>query len=98
MQTQIVNAIEDCEFRGQELHVLAREAPSTAAYVPAPQSVHVVDPVTVLHFPPTHAVHANPFASVYPALHTHWMKAVLVTAEFEPTGQAVQVEFPVLVL
>jgi hypothetical protein len=49
-------------------------------------------------FPPAHAVHAKPFAPVYPALHTHWVEAVLVTAELEFPGQAVQSSLPVLLL
>ena len=76
----------------------AREAPSTAEFVPATQSVHVAVPVTVLYFPPPYTVHVKQFAPAYPVLHTHWIKAVLVTAELEPTGQTVQVEFPVLVV
>ena len=42
--------------------MLAREAPSTAEFVPVTQSVHVAVPVTVLYFPPQYTVHVKQFA------------------------------------
>ena len=98
MQTQMVDALEDCEFRGHRAHVLSATAPVGAEYLPVAQSVHVAVPVIILYFPPAHAVHAKPFAPVYPALHAHWVEAVLVTAELEFPGQAVQSSLPVLLL
>ena len=80
------------------MHVLSAIAPGGAEYVPAAQSVHVAVPVIILYFPPAYAVHAKPFAPVYPSLHEHWVEAVLVTTELEFPGQAVQSSLPVLLL
>jgi hypothetical protein len=80
------------------VHVLSATAPRGAEYLPAAQSVHVAVPVIILYFPPAHAVHAKPFAPVYPALHAHWVKTVLACAELEPVGQTVHNAVPVLVL
>ena len=87
MQTQMVDALEDCEFEGEALHVLSAIAPVDAENLPAVQSVHTAEPVSVLYFPAAHAVHAKPFAPVYPALHAHWVETVLACGELEPTPQ-----------
>ena len=91
----MVDALEDCQFGGQVLHVLSATAPGGAEYLPAAQSVHVAVPVIILYFPPAHAVHAKPFAPVYPALHMHWVETVLACAELEPAGQSVHNAVPV---
>jgi hypothetical protein len=52
----------ELEFVGQVTHV---EITATAVeYVPAPQSVQLADPVDVLYFPATHAVHVPPLGPV----------------------------------
>ncbi len=38
-------------------------------YVPAAQSVHAAEPVAVLYFPNTQAVHVPPLGPVNPGLH-----------------------------
>ena len=96
MQAQTLDALGDCEFSGQATHAPAADAPMAAENVPAPQ--HVPVPVTVLYFPPAHAMHVPPFSPSYPALHAHWVETVLACAEFEPTGQAVHNAVPVLFL
>ena len=88
----------ELESAGHAAQVPAEVADVVVRYVPAAQSVHVAVPVIILYFPPAHAVHAKPFAPVYPALHAHWVEAVLVTTELEFPGQAVQSSLPVLLL
>ena len=98
MQAQTLDALEDCEFAGHRTHVLSATAPVDAENLLAAQSEHVPVPVTVLYFPPAHAMHVPPFSPSYPALHAHWVETVLACAEFEPTGQAVHNAVPVLFL
>ena len=43
-------------------------APVAAEYLPAPQSVHALEPVTVLYLPAGHELHAPPSGPVYPML------------------------------
>jgi hypothetical protein len=60
-QVQFVKAAlpaGELEFDGQALHVELAEAPTAVEYVPAPQSVHVADPVKALYLPASHAVHS----------------------------------------
>ena len=65
LQVQLVKAelpAGELEFVGQVMHV---EITVTAVeYVPAPQSVQLADPVDVLYFPATHAVHVPPLGPV----------------------------------
>ena len=51
----------ELEFVGQVMHVITATA---VEYVPAPQSVQLADPVDVLYFPATHAVHVPPLGPV----------------------------------
>jgi hypothetical protein len=74
MQTQMVDALEDCEFRGHGAHVLSATAPRGAEYLPAAQSVHVAVPVIILYFPPAHAVHAPVDAEYF----LTWISLVLL--------------------
>ena len=50
------------------------------------QLVHAAEPVAVLYFPATHAVHVPPLGPVYPALHEQLCTTVLPLAETEFTG------------
>ena len=67
-------------------------APRVTENVPAPQSVHVALPVTVLYFPATQAVHATPSGPEYPVLQTQLSMLVLAVEEFVFEGHAEQVE------
>ena len=67
--------------------MLAREAPSTAEFVPVTQSVHVAVPVTVLYFPPAHAVHVPPSGPVCPDAHLQSAGASLAVVLIELLGQ-----------
>jgi hypothetical protein len=98
MQAQTLDALGDCEFEGHRTHVLSATAPVDAENLLAAQSEHVPVPVTVLYFPPAHAMHVPPFSPVYPASHEHWVKTVLSCAELEPAGQAVHNAVPVTAL
>jgi hypothetical protein len=74
MQTQILDALGDCEFAGQAAHAPAADAPVAAEYVPAPQSRHVavvVAPVTSEYLPAPQSRHAaEPVLILYlPAPH-----------------------------
>ncbi len=51
----------ELEFVGQVTHVITA---TVVEYVPAPQSVQLADPVDVLYFPVTHAVHVPPLGPV----------------------------------
>jgi hypothetical protein len=68
MQTQIVDALGDCEFTGHKEHVLSTAAPVVVEYLPAPHSTHNVAPGTTLYVPAAHAVQLPPFGPVYPPL------------------------------
>jgi hypothetical protein len=52
-------------------------------------SVQAADPVDVLYFPATHAVHGPPFGPVDPMLQVQLVKAALPAGETEFDGQAV---------
>jgi hypothetical protein len=69
-----------------------RTAPVAEEYVPAPQSVHAADPVDILYFPATHAVHVSPTGPVDPALQVQFVKAALPASELEFDGQTLHVE------
>lgn len=73
-------------------------APDAKEYVPAPQSVHTVDPGTALYLPAAHAVQAPPFEPEYPALQAQLVDKVDPAGEFEFVGQDVHPADPVDVL
>ena len=56
------------------------------------------DPIDVLYFPATHAVHGSPFDPVDPALQMQFVKAALPAGEVELDGHAVHRPDPVTVL
>ena len=77
-------------FAGQAVHVEANVAPTAAEYVLRLQSVHAADPVTILNFPATQAVHVPPSGPVEPAAHACTMQscsASLPAGEMDPLGQ-----------
>ena len=69
MHTQMVDALEDCEFEGHGAHVLAREAPAFAENVLTPQLIQALSataPVLVRYLPAPQSVHAaSPGAVLY---------------------------------
>ena len=69
MHTQIVDALEDCEFEGHGAHVLAREAPAFAENVLTPQLIQALSataPVLVRYLPAPQSVHvALPMTVLY---------------------------------
>jgi hypothetical protein len=70
-------------------------------YVPMAQLRHALAkgaPTVAEYLPTAQAVHVPPFGPVYPALHMHWVEAVLACAEFEPTGHGVHNAVPVTAL
>jgi hypothetical protein len=89
-EVQLVKAVlppGELELDGQALHVELAEASVAVEYVPAPQAVHIADPVNTLYFPATHAVHVPPSGPDQPALQVQWVKDVLCAGELEPAGQ-----------
>jgi len=90
----MVDALEDCEYEGHRTHVLSATAPVGAENLPAPQSLHVAVPVTVLYVPPTHATHVPPLDPVYPRLHTQLLCAVDPATDCEFTRHAEQEALP----
>jgi hypothetical protein len=52
-----------------------------------PHSMHLSGPSVVLYVPGTHAMHAWPFAPVYPALHWQSVASSLPARAFEFNGQ-----------
>lgn len=60
--------------------------------MPAEQSEHTAEPLTVLYLPATQAVHVPPFAPVYPILQAHAALAELELGALALAGQATQVE------
>jgi len=51
LQVQLVGAgapLGECEFAGQEAHVLSAVRPTAAEYFPSPQSVHLTEPIAFL--------------------------------------------------
>ncbi len=69
---QVLTAVAPCvpEYlpAPQFVQVLATVAPTVPEYVLAPQSVHMAEPVSVLYFPATQAVHVALFVPEYPRL------------------------------
>ena len=78
------------------MHVVAIVAPTVVEYVPAPQSVHAAEPLAILYFPTTHAVHdgAPPFSPVNPALQMHCVTPLLALGEVLLTGHVVHAALP----
>jgi hypothetical protein len=69
------------------------EDPTSAVkYVPVPQPVQTADPVDVLNFPATHAVHIPPSDPECPAVQVQFVKDELPADELEFDGQAMHVE------
>ena len=101
LHAQLVKAVlpaAELEFPGQAAHV---EAPVAVEYVPMAQLRHALAeraPAVAEYLPTAQAVHAPPFGPVYPALHMHWVKAVLACAELEPARQTVHNAVPVTAL
>ena len=54
-------------------------------------SVQATDPVDVLYFPATHAVHGPPSSPVDPVLQVQFVKAALPASELKFDGQALHV-------
>ena len=82
----------ELEFIGHPIQAPAAVAPVVSRYVPAEQSEHTAEPLTVLYLPATQAVHVPPFAPVYPILQAHAAPAELELGAFVFAGQATQVE------
>jgi hypothetical protein len=59
--------------------------------------VHETEPVVVLYFPATHAVHVPPFGPVKPTLHVQAARAELEIGELELVGHARQAVAPTVV-
>ena len=59
----------ESEFTGHATHAAAAAAAAEVLYKPTPHKVQGRGPVVSLYDPAAHAVHAPPFAPVYPALH-----------------------------
>jgi hypothetical protein len=94
-QSGTIHAAEDelptdeVEPAGQTRHDAAAVAASVAEYVPAPQSVHSEEPVSLLYFPAMHAEQTPPSGPVYPMLQVQPVDE-LHTVQVEPelAGQA----------
>ena len=54
--------------------------------------MHAADPVDILYFPATHAVHMPPSGPVHPSLQVQFVKDALPEGELEFDGQAMHVE------
>ena len=63
--------------------------------MPAAQSTHAADPVTVLYFPVAQKVHGPPSGPVHPALQVHAVKLLLPVGDMDRAAQLVQLESPV---
>jgi hypothetical protein len=101
LQVQLVKSVlpaGEFELDGQTLHVELVEAPSAVEYVPAPQAVHIADPVNALYFPATQAAHGPPSGPDEPALQVQLVKAVLPALEYFPASQSLHAADPVPVL
>lgn len=57
--------------------------PEIAEYLMASQSVHTINPVTVLYLPFAHATHAAPSAPVCPSLQVQLVWAQLPAGELD---------------
>jgi hypothetical protein len=80
-------------FEGQAKHVASALAPTTAEYVPVPQSVHTTLPLLVLYLPAAQDVQTPPSGPVVPAAHTmavHAAKDELPIGDVVPAGQEEQ--------
>jgi hypothetical protein len=87
-ETAVCPVADVTEFAGHAEQVEPAVAPRVTEYVPAPQSVHVALPMTVLYFPAAHAEHVPPFGPEYPVLQTQLCTPVLAAGEFVCTGHA----------
>ena len=63
--------------------------------MPAAQSSHAADPVTVLYFPVVQKVHGPPSGPAQPALQVHAVKALLPAGDMDRDAQLVQLASPV---
>jgi hypothetical protein len=73
---------------GHGSQTLALVAPVTPEYAPAKQFVQIALPELFLNFPAAHAMHEEPPAPVYPALHIQASIPELNISEFVFTGHA----------
>jgi hypothetical protein len=73
---------------GHATQTLALVAPVTPEYAPAKQFVQIALPELFLNFPAAHAMHEEPPAPVYPALHIQAPIPELNIGEFVFTGHA----------
>jgi len=73
-----------------DVHV-ASVLPVLVEYVSIGQAVHGADPIVVLYFPGTQAVHSEPSFPVYPAWHVHFRSASVPATDCEPAGHCEQV-------
>ena len=88
----------ESEFTGHATHAAAAAAAAEVLYKPTPHKVQGRAPVVFLYDPAAHAVHAPPFAPVYPALHWQLVKALLPGREIEFSGQGLHAVEPELAL
>ena len=82
----------ESEFTGHATHAAAAAAAAEVLYKPTPHKVQGRGPVVSLYDPAAHAVHAPPFAPVYPALHWQAVARLLPTEDIEFRGQFSQAE------
>jgi len=82
----------ESEFTGHATHAAAAAAAAEVLYKPTPHKVQGRAPVVSLYDPAAHAVHAPPFAPVYPALHWQAVARLLPTEDIEFRGQFSQAE------
>ena len=80
--TRVALPATEVESAGHAWHVVATVAPAIVEYVPAPQLVHVAEPVVVLYFPAAQNVQATPFAPVEPTLQVQLASVVPALPEF----------------
>ena len=89
---QVLTAVAPCvpEYlpAPQFVQVLATVAPPVPEYLPVPQSVHMAEPVSVLYFPNTQAVHVPPSCPEYPVLQKQKADAIVDCVYI---GQVIQV-------
>ncbi len=74
-------------FDGHDVQAASVIRAVIVLYLPAPQSVHVADPVADFHFPVLHALHGLPSTPVYPVLHVHAPTALLPCPDTVFDGQ-----------
>ena len=63
-------------------------APTVVEYLPLLHSVQASEPVLILYFPATHAVHVPPSLPVKPASQMQSMRSLLPSGAMELAGHA----------